>query len=550
MTDKHHPKRAATASAPDTAQPAFDELGLSDTALSAVRDMGYEYPTPVQAQAIPLVLSGRDVMAAAQTGTGKTAAFLLPSLDRLDHAQHGAGPLMLVVTPTRELAQQIQEVAEPICKRTHHTAAVIVGGVGYEPQRKALHQGCDLLVATPGRLIDLINQGDCHLGQVEVLVLDEADRMLDMGFLPDMRKIVAQTPEQRQTLLFSATLDDSVLDHTRSLVHDPARVEIARKGTTAETVEQYVLGVSREAKISVLLQLLKREGAPRTIIFTNGKHRADHICRKLRKEHITCAPIHGDRSQNQRSRALKAFAEGEVDVLVATDVLARGIDVQDVGYVINYDVPRDDPENYIHRIGRTGRAGEEGWAVTLVTDEDYLELRDVEKILGRTIPPYPRAEGLDLGEHPFTPDPDRNPSEKLPSKKARKKMGKGRGAKGGRGEKPEEAQEQREKREKPRKSPKKKHASKAVAEAAPEAQPEVVKNRAARRAERFGAETRSSRRGKGSGKKKQAEHENRPNSRSGRSGKPKQSKKRSAQGSDAPHRAARRPGEFSGRRGR
>lgn len=545
MTDKHHPKGAA-APASDTAPLGFDELGLSDTALSAVHDMGYEYPTPVQAQAIPLVLSGRDVMAAAQTGTGKTAAFLLPSLDRLGHAQHGAGPLMLVLTPTRELAQQIQEVAEPICRRTHHTAAVIVGGVGYEPQRKALRQGCDLLVATPGRLIDLINQGDCHLSQVEVLVLDEADRMLDMGFLPDMRKIVAQTPERRQTLLFSATLDDSVLDHTRSLVHDPERVEIARKGTTAETVEQYVLGVSREAKISVLLQLLEREGAARTIVFTNGKHRADHICRKLRKDHITCAPIHGDRTQNQRSRALKAFADGEVDVLVATDVLARGIDVQDVSYVINYDVPRDDPENYIHRIGRTGRAGEEGWSVTLVTDEDYLELRDVEKMLGRTIPPYPRTAGLDLGEHPFTPDPDRNPSEKLPSKKARKKMGKGRQAKA---EKPQEQQDQ------PKRNPKKKYASEVVSQPETEARPEGPKpNRAARRAQRFGAETRSSRHKKRSSEKGQSERESRPTRRGGQgpkgSEKSRGQRKRPSQSHAAPHRTARRPGEFSGRRGR
>ena len=410
------------------ATPTFEELGLSGRILDAIADMGYTEPTPVQAQAIPQVLAGHDVMAAAQTGTGKTAAFLLPSFQRLGRAKRGQGPLMLVVTPTRELAQQIQEVAESICTRTRHHTAAVVGGVSYEPQRAALKRGCDLLVATPGRLLDLINSGDCHLGQVKVLVLDEADRMLDMGFLPDMRKIVAQTPLDRQTLLFSATLDDNVLKHTRSLVHDPVRVEMAPNGTAADAVEQYVLGVQKSAKCALLCQLLQREGSKRVIVFTNGKHRADFLCRKLRKAGVSCAPIHGDRSQNQRQRALREFDEGKVDVLVATDVLARGIDVTDVSYVINYDVPNDEPESYIHRIGRTGRAGEEGWALTLVTSEDYLELRDVEQLMGKVIPDFPRAEDLELGEEPLVMDPDRDPAEKLPTKKARKRMAKQREA--------------------------------------------------------------------------------------------------------------------------
>ena len=399
----------------------FAGLGLSHTMLDVVRDMGYDQPTPVQEQAIPAVLAGRDVMAAAQTGTGKTAAFLLPTFDRLEHARRGQGPLMLVVTPTRELAQQIADVAAVACARSHHRVTTVVGGVSYEPQKDALRRGCDLLVATPGRLIDLLDQGACDLGQVGVLVLDEADRMLDMGFLPDMRKIVAATPRDRQTLLFSATLSDDVLAHTRSLVADSVRVEIAPKGTAAETVDQYVVGVTAQAKKRTLVEVLRREGADRVIVFVRGKHRADHLCRILRKKGFSCAPIHGDRSQNQRMRALEQFSSGEVGVLLATDVLSRGIDVSDVAYVINVDVPHD-AEDYIHRIGRTGRAGERGWALTMCTEDEYLDLRDIEQLMGRTIPRYPHADELDRGDDPFEPDPQRSPKDRLPGKKARKKM--------------------------------------------------------------------------------------------------------------------------------
>ena len=398
----------------------FDELGLSAATRKAVDDLGYTEPTPVQEQAIPAVLDGRDVMAAAQTGTGKTAAFLLPTLGRLRHARRGEGPSMLVVTPTRELAQQIVEVARVICARTHHRCSSIVGGVGYEPQREALKRGCDLLVATPGRLLDLMGEGACKLGRVSVLVLDEADRMLDMGFLPDMRRIVAACPDERQTLLFSATLSDDVLKHVGSLVREPVRVEIAPKGTAASTVEQYALGVSAEAKKRVLVAVLRQEGADRVIVFTRGKHRADHLCRILRKKGFSAVPIHGDRSQNQRARALERFVSGEVGVLVATDVLARGIDVPEVSYVVNVDVPHE-AESYIHRIGRTGRAGERGWALTLVDEDEYLDLRDIEKLMDATIADYPRAEGFDVGEHPAKLDPARSPRDRLPGKKARRR---------------------------------------------------------------------------------------------------------------------------------
>ncbi len=389
----------------------FDELGLSEAALAAVDELGYEEPTPVQEQAIPAVLAGRDVMAAAQTGTGKTAAFLLPTMKGLGRVRRHEGPSMLVVTPTRELAQQIQEVAQVVCAHTHQRCASVVGGVSYEPQREALDRGCDLLVATPGRLLDLMGDGSCDLSGVRVLVLDEADRMLDMGFLPDMRRIVRACPDDRQTLLFSATLSDDVLKNVGPLVHDPVRVEIAPKGTTAETVEQYVLGVSAEAKKRVLVELLRREGSDRVIVFTRGKHRADHLCRILRKKGFSAAPIHGNRTQNQRARALAQFSAGEVGVLVATDVLARGIDISEVAYVVNVDVPHE-AESYIHRIGRTGRAGERGWALMFVDADEYEDLRAIERLMGATIADYPRAEGFDVGEHPATLDPTRGEEER------------------------------------------------------------------------------------------------------------------------------------------
>ena len=399
----------------------FDQLGLSEKVLAAVAEMGYEEPSPVQCGAIPAVLEGRDVMAAAQTGTGKTAAFLLPTLDRLGHAAKGQGVLMLVVTPTRELAQQIEACARVICKQTGHRCAVVVGGVGYEPQKAALARGCDVLIATPGRLIDLIDQGAANLSDVSVLVLDEADRMLDMGFAPAMRRIVSKTPATRQTLLFSATLGDDVLANTKDLVKDPIRVEIAHKGTAAQTIDQYVLGVAEKEKVRILIDVLKREGSKRVIVFCRGKYRADMVCRKLNKAGITAAAIHGNRTQGQREMALRRFANGEADVLVATDVLARGIDIAEVSYVVNLDVPSD-AEDYIHRIGRTGRAGQFGWALTFVAEAEYFDLRDIEALMGKLVPDFPRAEGIDCGENAFVPDPARKPTDKLPSKKARKKM--------------------------------------------------------------------------------------------------------------------------------
>lgn len=406
---------------------AFDDLGLNQEIMKAVEELGYSAPTPVQAGAIPEVLEGRDVLAAAQTGTGKTAAFLLPTMNNLAHGEKrrghgkslGSGPYMLVVTPTRELAQQIEEVCRTVAKHTGHSSVTVVGGVSYNPQRNALKRGCDILIATPGRLIDLMNQDACQLDQVQVLVLDEADRMLDMGFLPDIRTIVGATPESRQTLLFSATLDEKAVGSITDLVKSPARIEIAPKTSTAESVEQYVLPVSLEAKNALLPQILKKAGSERVIVFTRTKHRADACRRRLVKAGVSCAVIHGDRTQAQRQRALRAFSEGECDVLVATDVLARGIDIADVSYVINFDVP-EDPVDYIHRIGRTGRGGDVGWSLTIVTEQDIDEFNDIEALMGKTVDLYD-AEGLEQGENPVFLDPDRVPASRVPGKKAKKK---------------------------------------------------------------------------------------------------------------------------------
>ena len=363
----------------------FADLGLSDAALAAVEALGYTEPTPVQEQSIPLALKGRDMIAAAKTGTGKTAAFSLPSLDRIERTDAKKSPVILVITPTRELAMQIQEVCGTIAKLRGLRVANVVGGVKIEPQIDRLARGVDVLIATPGRLIDLMNQKAVNLGDVQVLVLDEADRMLDMGFLPSVRRIVEATPSTRQTLLFSATIDKGVLDQVDAMLNDPAIVQIAAKGETADTVEQYIARVPHTLKPDMLAALLKERGHRRVIVFARTRHRADAACRKLKRAGYHAEAIHSDRSQNQRKRALDNFASGETDILVATDVLARGIDVDEVSYVVNYDVPTQ-AEDYVHRIGRTGRAGAEGFAVTFVSPENKDELAAIEKLIRRPIP--------------------------------------------------------------------------------------------------------------------------------------------------------------------
>ncbi len=366
----------------------FKELGLSPAVLDAVAALEYASPTPVQERAIPLVLSGRDVVAAAKTGTGKTAAFSLPIFQMLEqcHARKGEGPFALVVTPTRELAEQIAGVCEVVAKKTRHRVVCLFGGVSLEPQRVKLKSGCDMVVSTPGRLLDLVGQGDVSLSQVSTLVLDEADRMLDMGFLPDVRRIVSKCPAQRQTLLFSATLDEGIEGNMANLLNDPAYVEVDHKGDITRRITQYRIDVDHRAKQNLLHALLHAKGSARVIVFARTRYRVDACVRKLRKEGFSAQPIHSDRSQAQRKRALESFASEKTDILVATDVLARGIDIAKVNYVVNFDMPTE-AEDYVHRIGRTGRAGENGTAISFVTPDNVQVMKEIEKLLGHPLAP-------------------------------------------------------------------------------------------------------------------------------------------------------------------
>ncbi len=386
----------------------FEELGLSDEILAAVAALGYEKPTPIQAQAIPLVLEGRDVVGAAQTGTGKTAAFTLPLLQRIGH---GSGkPLALVITPTRELAAQIDGVATAVSRHTGQRVAAVVGGVKYGPQVKRVSDGIDMLVATPGRLIDLVDRGDVDLSQVRVLVLDEADRMLDMGFWPSVRRILGFLPTKRQNLLFSATISPEITQIVARMLHEPAFVEIARKGTTAEGIEQAIMPVEQSQKPDLLAALIEARGADRVLVFTKTKARADLVRTILDRKGLSVAVMHADRTQQQRDKALARFAEGKVDVLVATDIIARGIDISEIDHVVNYDVP-ENPEDYVHRIGRTGRAGASGYALTFVGPDEITQLREIEYLLGKVLPVhdlegFPYREGRII---PFEGRPAKRP---------------------------------------------------------------------------------------------------------------------------------------------
>jgi len=361
----------------------FQELGLTEDILAAVDALGYTVPTPVQQEAIPLVLSGRDVVAAAQTGTGKTAAFTLPLMQRIGSG--AKAPVALVVTPTRELAAQIERVASAVGEHTAQRVAVVVGGVKYGPQVSRVKAGIDMLVATPGRLIDLVERGDVDLSNVSILVLDEADRMLDLGFWPSVRRILGFLPKQRQNLLFSATLSEEITSLVSKSLHDPAYVEIARKGTTAEGIEQAIMPVEQSQKPNLLAALLQERGADRVLVFTRTKSRADLVETILSRTGVRVAVMHADRSQSQRDSALERFREGKVDVLVATDIIARGIDISDITHVVNYDVP-ENPEDYVHRAGRTARAGATGWALTFVGPDEITQLREIEYLLGKILP--------------------------------------------------------------------------------------------------------------------------------------------------------------------
>ncbi len=366
----------------------FDKLALHPSILKALADSGYATPTPVQAQAIPLALAGHDLMASAQTGTGKTAAFVLPTLQRLTTPStgHGRGPRVLVLTPTRELANQVTEAAAKYGKHMRFRIGSIVGGVSYQPQMRLLSQPLDILVATPGRLIDHMESGRVDFSRLEVLVLDEADRMLDMGFIRPVEKIAAATPSSRQTLLFSATLEGNIAKLAQRLLKNPQRVQIASAQQRHEHIEQRLHHVNDgEHKHRLLSHLLDDIAIEKVIVFTATKRGADRLAKKLHAQGHPAAALHGNMNQNQRNRAIAKLRSGEVKLLVATDVAARGLDVNGISHVINYDLPKV-PEDYVHRIGRTGRAGANGIAISFAAPEDRGQLRDIERYTRQPIP--------------------------------------------------------------------------------------------------------------------------------------------------------------------
>jgi superfamily II DNA/RNA helicase len=378
---------------------AFSKLALAEPLARAVAEMGYESMTPIQAQAIPVVLQGRDVMGAAQTGTGKTAAFSLPLLQRLlKHENASTSPARhpvraLVLLPTRELADQVAQQVKLYAKHTNLRSAVVFGGMDMKPQTAELKRGVEVLVATPGRLLDHIEAKNAVLNQVEYVVLDEADRMLDIGFLPDLQRILSYLPKQRTTLLFSATFSPEIKRLANSYLQDPVTIEVSRPNATASTVEQHFYNVPDDEKRHAIKQIVRQRGITQAFVFVNSKLGCARLARTLEREGLKTTALHGDKSQDERLKALEAFKKGEVDLLVATDVAARGLDIKDVPAVFNFDVPFN-AEDYVHRIGRTGRAGASGLAVTLVSPSDGRLMADLEKLLKRKI----EIEALEFDE--------------------------------------------------------------------------------------------------------------------------------------------------------
>jgi ATP-dependent RNA helicase RhlE len=368
---------------------SFANLGLSEEILRAVSERGYTEPTPIQAQAIPVVLSGRDLMGGAQTGTGKTAGFTLPILQLLSTSSKpttGKAPIrVLVLIPTRELAAQVEESVRDYGKYLKLNSMTMIGGVNINPQIQRLKTRVDILVATPGRLLDHVQQRTVDLSHVEILVLDEADRMLDMGFIRDIKKILALLPKQRQNLLFSATFSDEIKALADGLLNDPALIEVARRNATAELITQKIYPVDRERKRALLTQLIKEHNWFQVLVFTRTKHGANNLAEHLNKDGITAMAIHGNKSQAARTRALAEFKTGKLQVLCATDIAARGIDISELPHVVNYELPNV-AEDYVHRIGRTGRAGSEGEASSLVCIDEHKLLRDIERLIKREIP--------------------------------------------------------------------------------------------------------------------------------------------------------------------
>ena len=379
---------------------SFSDLGLEPGLVRAVAEKGYATPTPIQRAAIPAVLAGRDVLAGAQTGTGKTAAFVLPILQRLREPQ-GSAPRALVLTPTRELAAQVAESAGSYGRHSALRTAVIFGGVSEKPQIEALRAGCDLLIATPGRLLDLAGQRALDLGAVRCCVLDEADRMLDMGFIHDIRRMLRLLPRERQNLMFSATYSHDIRGLAAGLLREPLTIEVAPRNATAERIAQQVYRVPQAHKRHLLTHLIERGQWQQVLVFTRTKHAANRLTQQLQGAGICAAAIHGNKSQNARMRALSDFRENRITALIATEVAARGLDIRELPHVVNFELPHV-PEDYVHRIGRTARAGNSGAAISLVSPDEAPLLRDIEKLLGHPLPTAP------LPEYPLPQTPPSN----------------------------------------------------------------------------------------------------------------------------------------------
>lgn len=401
---------------------SFDSLGLSPHLLAAVADAGYTQPTAIQSKAIPAIIDGADVLGAAQTGTGKTAAFVLPLLERLGKG-HEKKPRVLVLAPTRELAAQVSESVGTYGAKTNLKKTVVFGGVGYQPQISAFKKGVDIVVATPGRLLDHLNNGHIDLSNLDTLVLDEADRMLDMGFIHDIKRVLKYVPEKRQTLLFSATFSKDIRKLASSLLKHPTEIDVAPRNSTAERISQKVIMVEKPRKRAVLSHMIRSDDWSQVLVFTRTKHGANRLVKQLDTDGLTAAALHGNKSQNARTKALEGFKSGDIRVLVATDIAARGIDIDALPHVVNYELPNV-AEDYVHRIGRTGRAGAEGEAVSLVGPDERKNLKDIEKLIGRQIERI-QPQGIDLRAPQSQDDNDApRPAKSKPSR-PRGEAGKG-----------------------------------------------------------------------------------------------------------------------------
>lgn len=406
---------------------SFSDLGLNEALLSTLARLGYNNPTPIQQRAIPTVLEGHDLLAAAQTGTGKTAGFTLPILETLERnpRKHGKNPRVLVLTPTRELAAQVEQSVQIYSGQSSVRSTVVFGGVSAVPQIKQFRRGLDILIATPGRLLDHAQQGNVDLSEIEIFVLDEADRMLDMGFIHDIRKVIAKLPKQRQNLMFSATFSSEIRQLAKGILHQPEEIDVAPRNATADLISQKVVYVAKHQKRELLSWMIGAQNWQQVLVFTRTKHGANRLCKQLTGDGLPSAALHGNKSQTARTKALQGFKDGNVRVLVATDIAARGIDIDQLPHVINYELPNV-PADYVHRIGRTGRAGVEGEALSLVCAEERPLLRDINKLLGKPIPEL-QIENFHLQEEKTPPPANNKPKSGRPGGQRKNGNRSGRG---------------------------------------------------------------------------------------------------------------------------